>query len=246
MRRRRVFTRRPIRRFRGRRRVAKRRLPKRRYRKRRSGNLTLLCTHTVTLHPHATARYVENICPKLNDFAEVAPFYKYFGAFRIHRVYARVIPRFNCATIPDNIGPYYIAPIKEEVDNTVTSEQFLSHDRAKTFRGTNGAYMSFVPVVYSGISDAGAPGESAVATYAKTNYRPKIETRGYANSVKHYCGVLKFDSIQRPSVIRCPGSEEPGYPHCKTVTAPMSPADIAYELIIKAKITLYDQKNYIG
>ncbi|ADD62480.1 capsid protein [Cyclovirus TN18] len=210
----------PIRRKLPRRRVARRRRFRRSRRLR--GNFTVLAKRTQVVVIQGDEGGTVTIAPSLNDFTELAPLVPNFEGFRIWSVSCKIRPLFNVASDVGPVPRYYVAPWHKPTPTTVDSNGVLSIDRSKSYNGTSGAFRRFVPALLSAVGYSGIAGNQ----YGKIEWRPRVELNSNTQSLQHYCGVVHWSKDQLPGA--------------------GAPSRRQYEIELIAKITLYNQKYFIG
>uniref|UniRef100_A0AAU6S5A9 Capsid protein n=1 Tax=Myotis capaccinii feces associated cyclovirus 1 TaxID=3139988 RepID=A0AAU6S5A9_9CIRC len=219
-RRRTVRSRAPIRRRLPRRRVARRRRFRRSRRLR--GNFTFLARRTQVIVIPGNQGGNLSLAPALSDFTEITGLYTNFEAFRMWNVTVKVRPLFNVTGDLSPIPRYYIAPWHKPAPATIDSNGILSIDRCKSYNGTSGAFRRFVPALMSNLGYAGASSNQ----FGKTEWRPRIELNSNSQTLPHYCGIIHWAKDQ--------------------IEGAGATTQRQYEIELTAKITMYNQKYFVG
>lgn len=191
----------------------------RRRRRVRSGNLVLNCRVSRELIvPHKSGAQ-QAVSVSLNSYPELAGLYNSFEAYRIHNIRVKVIPQVTSTTSSTPIGPYHIAPWHRE-EPTVNANTILSIDGCRTYKGTHCASRNFVTCVLSNIGFTGVTNSA----FAKANWRPRIELSGAGHSIPHYGGIIYWDPVADSTAAK----------------------GMSYTVIMESRVTLYNQKGFVG
>lgn len=236
-RRRRLFRRRPIRRY-GTHTFRSRRVRYNRFRLRRrkpSGNFSCQLRRTFTISVPNVGGYTVVVAPTLADFPESTTLSPNFEAYRMKSVRVKVIPQQNVgahgATLDSKnavlgyqdstMYPYYSAPYHTNVTpSAVTSSNILSIDKSRQYSGFAQSTRIFKPAVMSILA---ADNKGGSYSYTKTNWSPRIELNQQGGTsdptlLNHYCALYLF------------------------VGPPSSGPTVNYDITYTANVTFYNQK----
>lgn len=199
----------------------RRRLALRRVRARKaSQRFTLHARYSYTHTVSPTAGASVQFKPKPEDFAEFQNLRDNFEAYRFSSFQIQIRPLFNVASASETAPLFVIAPWHKFLKNAADFSVVQSIDSAKIYNGTSTAVRTFVP---STLGSQQHVGDDGVITdsYSKINWRPRIEIDSTSTSIPHYCCLVVWDKSTNPN---------------PTIT------NRQYEITLRAKITLYNQK----
>lgn len=140
-----------------------------------------------------------------NDYDEFVALAPQFEAYRMTKMRCTVIPAANVGQTtfsPEGGSPpilndsalslYCLLPWKRTAPvNSVSFNELLSVDKAKTFRSYQVGAMNFKPATLVSVSS-----DSGVASL-KTSWSPRIEISGTDyGKIRHYTGMCGFEAVQ--------------------------------------------------